>query len=85
MNPDQLKQEILSKVEEYYRLVHKGSSSFIAGTTKIGYAGRVYDEREMVKNIENRKNRKSQEEKGLPAKNSWNPSGTNTGKLLLLL
>jgi len=48
VNPDKLKQEILSKVEEYYRLVHQGSSSFVAGTTKIGYAGRVYDEREMI-------------------------------------
>ncbi len=48
MSPDKLKQEILGKVAEYYRLVHQGSSSFIAGTTKIGYAGRVYDEREMI-------------------------------------
>jgi CDP-4-dehydro-6-deoxyglucose reductase, E1 len=48
VNPDKLKQEILSKVEEYYRLVHQGSSSLMAGTTKIGYAGRIYDEREMI-------------------------------------
>lgn len=48
MSADNLKQEILSKVAEYYRLVHHKSSSFIAGTTKVSYAGRVYDEREMI-------------------------------------
>jgi len=44
-----LKQEILEKTKEYYRLVHKPiqEQEFIAGKSKINYAGRVFDEKEM--------------------------------------
>ena len=52
MSPNDLKQEILSKIGEYYRLVHQGPSPFIAGTTKVSYAGRVYDEREMINAVD---------------------------------
>lgn len=47
---ESLKQEILSKVAEYYRLAQapKNSVKFVPGETKINYAGRVFDENEMV-------------------------------------
>ena len=44
-----LHDEILEKVREYYRLVHEPeqNSPFHAGETKINYAGRVFDDREL--------------------------------------
>ena len=47
---EQLKQEILSKVEEYYHLVHKPKQieKFVPNKSKINYAGRVFDEQEMI-------------------------------------
>ncbi|HWS30376.1 MAG TPA: lipopolysaccharide biosynthesis protein RfbH [Clostridia bacterium] len=42
----QIQYEILNKVEELYRL-REGKREFIPGKTKIHYAGRVYDEKEM--------------------------------------
>src|SRR3990167_2946670 len=46
----QLKNEILQKTKEYYELVHKPTQiqEFIAGKSRVNYAGRVFDEREMV-------------------------------------
>ena len=44
-----LKNEILDKVAEYYKLVHdKSSKKFEAGVDRINYAGRVFDEKEML-------------------------------------
>ena len=50
MNAEELKQDILEKVGEYYRLVHapKAEAEFIPGKSRVNYAGRVYDEREMT-------------------------------------
>ena len=47
---EQLKQEIFEKVRAYYQLVHKTSqdAEFVAGKSRINYAGRVFDEKEMV-------------------------------------
>ncbi len=42
-----LRREILERVEEIHRL-RKGRESFIPGVSKVNYAGRVFDEREMV-------------------------------------
>jgi len=44
-----LKQEILEKTKEYYELVHKPiqEQDFILGKSRINYAGRVFDEKEM--------------------------------------
>ena len=44
-----LKQEILDKTKEYYELVHKPmqEKEFIAGESRVNYAGRVFDEMEM--------------------------------------
>jgi CDP-6-deoxy-D-xylo-4-hexulose-3-dehydrase len=45
-----LKQEILAKTKEYYELVHKPTQDkkFVAGKSRVNYAGRVFDEKEMV-------------------------------------
>ena len=44
-----LKQEKLNKTKEYYELVHKPQQTkeFIAGKSRVNYAGRVFDETEM--------------------------------------
>ncbi|MBQ9502605.1 MAG: lipopolysaccharide biosynthesis protein RfbH [Lentisphaeria bacterium] len=45
----QLHDEILQKVTEYYHLVHepKNNAKFIPGESRVNYAGRVFDEKEM--------------------------------------
>lgn len=50
MTANDLKTDILAKVAEYYRLVHapKQEASFQAGTSRVQYAGRVFDERELT-------------------------------------
>jgi len=45
---EQFKKEILQLVKAYYRETHERNESFVAGKTKIPYAGRVFDEHEMV-------------------------------------
>lgn len=46
---EQLKQEILEKTKEYYELVHKPNQTkkFVDGESRVNYAGRVFDEKEM--------------------------------------
>jgi len=46
----QLKSEILKKVKQYYELVHKPiqNKKFIEDKSRINYAGRVFDEKEMI-------------------------------------
>lgn len=44
---DDLRQEIFSKVAEYYNLVHR-PREFVPGKSRIHYAGRVWDEEEMI-------------------------------------
>lgn len=50
MTANDLKTDILAKVAEYYRLVHapKQEAPFQAGTSRVQYAGRVFDERELT-------------------------------------
>lgn len=50
MTADQLKAEILAKTAEYYRLAHVPAQQevFIPGESRVNYAGRVFDEQEMV-------------------------------------
>lgn len=44
-----LREEILEKVKELYKLEHEEKNKkFIAGESKIPFAGRIYDEEEMV-------------------------------------
>ena len=47
---ESLRHEILAKTREYYELVHKPVRQvpFVPGQTRVPYAGRVFDEREMV-------------------------------------
>jgi len=47
---EKLKQEILNKTKEYYELVHKPQQTkeFIEGESRVNYAGRVFDEKEMT-------------------------------------
>ena len=47
---DNLKKDILKKVKEYYELVHKPQQEkkFIEAKSKVNYAGRVFDENEMI-------------------------------------
>ena len=49
MTPEDLKKEILEKTAEYHRLVHqaKQEEPFVPGKSRVNYAGRVFDEREM--------------------------------------
>ena len=50
MTSNDLKADILAKVTEYYRLVHapKQDAPFCAGKSRVQYAGRVFDERELT-------------------------------------
>ncbi|MET0046782.1 MAG: lipopolysaccharide biosynthesis protein RfbH [Sedimenticola sp.] len=43
-----LRNEILSKVEEYYRLTHAEREPFVPGRSKINYAGRLFGQEEML-------------------------------------
>lgn len=46
MQEDRIRKEISDKVRQFYAL--KKREAFIPGTTPIPYAGRVYDERELI-------------------------------------
>jgi CDP-4-dehydro-6-deoxyglucose reductase, E1 len=52
MNHDDVKHDILSRAKEYFQLVHGQEKPFTPGTSKIGYAGRVFDEHEILNLIE---------------------------------
>ena len=52
MSHDDVKRDILSKAKEYFQLAHGQDKPFAPGTSKIGYAGRVFDEREILNLIE---------------------------------
>ncbi len=47
---EKLREEILGKTKEYYELVHKPvqMTPFVEGQSRVNYAGRVFDEKEMV-------------------------------------
>ena len=47
MNERELRRQILEQVAEYYRLAHR-PAPFVPGETRISYASRVYDERDLV-------------------------------------
>lgn len=50
----QLKKQILSDVKKYYELTHKvrQEAVFVPGESRVNYAGRVFDEKEMVKLVD---------------------------------
>jgi len=47
MDAENIKQEIFKNVKKYYELQHP-EKEFIAGKSKINYAGRVFDEKEII-------------------------------------
>jgi CDP-6-deoxy-D-xylo-4-hexulose-3-dehydrase len=47
MNEENIKKEIFEKIKEFYELKHK-KRVFVEEKTKIRYAGRVFDEKEMI-------------------------------------
>lgn len=47
-NKKQLKKEIFNKVKEYYNAVHAQDINFIEGKSRINYAGRIFNEKEMI-------------------------------------
>lgn len=48
MDDEKLRKEILQKVKEYYIKHKKKDQKFVPGQTKIHYAGRIFDENEMM-------------------------------------
>lgn len=48
MDEIQLRKEILEKVKLFYEIKSKNDEKFIPGNTPVNYAGRVYDEHEMI-------------------------------------
>ena len=50
MKSEELKKEILDKVAEYYCLTHVPAQSgeFVPGKSRVNYAGRVFDGRELT-------------------------------------
>lgn len=44
---EDLKQDILAKVREYFTLTHGQEKEFVPGTSRVNYAGRVFDASEM--------------------------------------
>ncbi len=51
LRAEQLREEILAKVAEYYRLKH-ARRSFTPNETLVHYAGRVFDERELINGVD---------------------------------
>ncbi len=47
-NLEKIRAEILDKVKSYYNESQVAKSEFVPGETKIPFAGRIYDEKEMV-------------------------------------
>jgi CDP-6-deoxy-D-xylo-4-hexulose-3-dehydrase len=48
---EKLREQILSLIREYYEVAH-GGGRFVPGESKVPYAGRVFDESEMVNLVE---------------------------------
>ena len=50
MTQEELKQDILEKTKQYYKLVHEAQQKkeFVPGESRVNYAGRVFDEKEMI-------------------------------------
>jgi CDP-6-deoxy-D-xylo-4-hexulose-3-dehydrase len=48
---EELRQEIFERVARYYQIAH-AERTFIPGETRLGYAGRVWDEREMINMVD---------------------------------
>jgi CDP-6-deoxy-D-xylo-4-hexulose-3-dehydrase len=51
VNEEEQRKEIFELVKKFYEIKHK-PKKFVAGKTKINYAGRIFDEREMINLID---------------------------------
>ncbi|MBM4152621.1 MAG: lipopolysaccharide biosynthesis protein RfbH [Kiritimatiellaceae bacterium] len=53
-DPKQLRKQILNDVKKYYELTHKvrQDAVFVPGESRVNYAGRVFDEHEMMKLVD---------------------------------
>ena len=51
---ERLRAEIARKVTEFFRLEHE-PDEFVPGQTRVQYAGRVFDERDMNRMVADRK------------------------------
>jgi len=50
---DALRKEILGKVKEFYSVAHdKTGDEFVPGKTRVNYAGRVFDEQELIQLVD---------------------------------
>jgi len=47
----QLRKEIISKTIDYYKAKFE-NTAFVSGTTKVNYAGRIFDEKEIINAVE---------------------------------
>lgn len=47
-----LREEIFAKVSEYYKKVHEPKLAFTAGESRVQYAGRVWNEHEMINMVD---------------------------------
>jgi CDP-6-deoxy-D-xylo-4-hexulose-3-dehydrase len=45
---DKMKEEILEKTREYYQIYHNQKTDFVPSESRINYAGRVFDEKELL-------------------------------------
>jgi CDP-4-dehydro-6-deoxyglucose reductase, E1 len=52
MKSNKLKKKIIELVKEYYKAKFLNSNEFFPGKSKINYAGRVFDEKELVNLVE---------------------------------
>ena len=52
-NAEILRNEILEKVKAFYAVAHdKSAEEFVPGQSRVNYAGRVYDEKELVQLVD---------------------------------
>ena len=49
---EELRTSILKQVGEYYALTHGAPAPFVPGETRINYAGRVFDQQEMINAVD---------------------------------
>jgi len=47
-NADDLRKKILTDTAAYYQAAHAGAKDFVPGESRVNYAGRVFDEHEML-------------------------------------
>jgi CDP-6-deoxy-D-xylo-4-hexulose-3-dehydrase len=49
---NRVKQEILDRVKQFYSLTHANHELFVPGKTRVPFAGRVFDEKELIELVD---------------------------------